>query len=240
MSAPHFFVDPPLEQQALLSPEDTRHALRSLRLRPGDEVTLGDDMGAVARGRVRGEQSGRAIIEVLSVTREEPGVPRLSVLLSPPKGERLAWATQKLGELGASELALLETERSVRKLDRTRMRQRLARLQAIAREAAMQSRQAFVMKVRAGGEVRTETARGDSPLVMLWEEADCRLADALPELPGHVRLLVGPEGGFSREEVAAARSAGGTTASLGRAILRSETAAVVAAALTLARYGRLG
>jgi 16S rRNA (uracil1498-N3)-methyltransferase len=76
--------------------------------------------------------------------------------------------------------------------------------------------------------------------VVLWEGATAPLAGALPEQAAAIRLLVGPEGGFSAAEVEAARGAGAALVSLGPGVLRTETAAMVGAALVLARYGRLG
>jgi 16S rRNA (uracil1498-N3)-methyltransferase len=110
----------------------------------------------------------------------------------------------------------------------------------VAREAAMQSSQAFVMDV--GGMVGMDEALAvdGTTLVMLWEAATAPLRSLLPPGPDAVRLLVGPEGGFSEQEAARARAAGAAPASLGANVLRTETAAVVGAALVLARYGRLG
>ena len=77
-------------------------------------------------------------------------------------------------------------------------------------------------------------------MVVMLEAGAKPLGTVLPKNPVAIRLLVGPEGGFAEHEVDAARRSGATVASLGRGILRTETAAVVASALVLARYGRLG
>lgn len=103
----------------------------------------------------------------------------------------------------------------------------------------MQSRQPFVMAIEDGGRLEDALVGGGS-VVMLWERAVERLGDLLPERADGITLLVGPEGGFSEVEAETARSAGAAVASLGPSILRTETAAVIGAALTLARYGRLG
>ena len=85
-----------------------------------------------------------------------------------------------------------------------------------------------------------ESVQTGSIVVALWEGATDPLAACLPSDSGEIRLVVGPEGGFEEREVDAMRRAGAALASLGQAILRTETAAVVGAALVLARYGRLG
>jgi 16S rRNA (uracil1498-N3)-methyltransferase len=104
----------------------------------------------------------------------------------------------------------------------------------------MQSRQPFVMEVRAGGSLVDEVVTAGHVTVVLWESADTRLGDLLPDDPRGIRLLVGPEGGLAEHEVHAAVEAGAVAASLGPSILRTESAAVVGGALVLARYGRLG
>jgi 16S rRNA (uracil1498-N3)-methyltransferase len=240
MSSPLFFVDSLKVGEVRLSEPDSRHATRSLRLHPGDQVTLADGAGLTGTGRLVGEGGSRAVIaveEVSSVAR--PG-PVLMVALAPPKGGRLTWAIQKLAELGVDEAVLLETERTVRAWNVSRRSRAEERLGAVAREAAMQARRPLVMKVRGGASLTEALGDGTGPAVMLWERATEPLAAALPPEAPRIRLLVGPEGGFSDEEAEAARRSGSALASLGEGVLRTETAAVVGAALVLAHYGRLG
>jgi 16S rRNA (uracil1498-N3)-methyltransferase len=164
----------------------------------------------------------------------------VSVAVASPKGERLSWAVQKLAELGVDEAVLMETGRSVRTWEGDRAGRAAERLRSVAREAAMQSRQPFVMEVvPATPFVEAFPPRG-AVGVLLWAGAGAGLAQVLPEVATGIRLLVGPEGGFSGEEIDTAREAGIAEASLGPSILRTETAALVGAALVLARYGRLG
>jgi 16S rRNA (uracil1498-N3)-methyltransferase len=104
----------------------------------------------------------------------------------------------------------------------------------------MQSRQPFVMEVIPSVPFLEALPPPGAMGVLLWAGARTGLAPVLPEDTPGVRLLVGPEGGFSEEEIDAAREAGVAEASLGPSILRTETAALVGASLVLARYGRLG
>lgn len=239
MSLPHFFVGTLDPKGVALSEADSRHALRSLRLRPGDRLSLADGEGAVADARLVGEVEGRAVVEVGEVRRVERTGPAVSVALAPPKGDRLGWAVQKLAELGVDEVVLVVTERSVRGWGESRAGRTVARLAAVAREAAMQSRRPFLMEVRPLVPLEEALASGGAP-VALWEGATEPLSACLPEEPGSIRIVVGPEGGFSEREVEVMREAGAPLASLGPGILRTETAAIVAAAMVLARYGRLG
>jgi 16S rRNA (uracil1498-N3)-methyltransferase len=237
---PHFFV-PALEVgDVRLSEADTRHALRSLRLRAGDDVTLADGKGTLGRGRVSGDDRGRAVVAVEDVSRVVRPAPMASVAFPPPKGSRLTWAVQKLAEIGVDEAVLIETERSVRGWRDERAGRALSRLRSVAREAAMQSRQAFVLDIRTGQSLDELLGEGTFVTVMLWERATASLTAGLPPEAGGVRVLVGPEGGFSDAEADLVSRSGGHVASLGESVLRTETAAVVGAALVLAHYGRLG
>jgi 16S rRNA (uracil1498-N3)-methyltransferase len=238
VSGPHFFVESLSGEQVELSADDSRHALRSLRTRQGDRLSLADGKGMVAWGRLAGERDGHAVVAIEEARRAAPRRPLVTLAIAPPTGDRLGWAVQKLAELGADELALLRTERSVRRLAPDRASRAMARLRVIAREAAMQSRQPWVMDVC--GPVDLGAAVDDTPTFLLWEGTAPGLVPLLPEGPSRVRLIVGPEGGFTHTEVEAARRGGATVASLGPSILRTETAAMVGATLVLARYGRLG
>lgn len=243
MSGPHFFAGAPQPgEPVILSPEDAAHAVRSRRLRPGDEFTSSDGKGALARCRV--VRAERLLVEGEVVERsvEERPRPALNVMLAPPKGDRLAWAVQKLAEVGADEIVLVEAARSVRRWDGDRAGRVGPRLEAVAREAAKQARRRFLPSV--GGPVPWDEAVVAPPggtLVLLWERSEAGLLAALPGAPpGSVTLVVGPEGGIPEDDAREAERAGAILASLGPNVLRTETAAVAGASVVLARYGRLG
>jgi 16S rRNA (uracil1498-N3)-methyltransferase len=240
VSAPQFFVDALEVGEVQLSESDSRHATRALRLSPGDPVTLADGDGRIGAGRLVGQSGSLAVIavdQVSTVARPEPVV---AVALAPPKGGRLTWAIQKLAELGVDEVFLLETERTVRAWSGSRRGRAEERLATVAREGAMQARRPFVMKVRGGVRMDELLDGAAIPPVMLWERATDPLASALPSAAARIELLIGPEGGFSDTEAEVARRTGAALVSLGEGVLRTETAAVVGAALVLAHYGRLG
>jgi 16S rRNA (uracil1498-N3)-methyltransferase len=237
MTASHFFVDSLSPGTVFLSHEDTAHALRSRRMRSGEPVTVADGRGAVGRGRLAGERNGLAAVDVEEVWRQPAPTPFVSVAVAAPKGDRLAWTIQKLAEIGVGETMLVHTERSVREWDEPRVDRAMDRLRSVAKEAAMQSRQPFIMKLEGPCPL---SAALDGSSVMLTEGARDPLQTVLPADPEVMRLVVGPEGGFADAEVEQANRSGAAVASLGPAILRTETAAVVGAALVLARYGRLG
>jgi 16S rRNA (uracil1498-N3)-methyltransferase len=256
VTAPHFFVEHLAGVEpghvAELSPADSRHALRALRLRPGEDVTLADGAGWFARGRMvpapgrGGDRRSVASVEVLEVEARAQPSPAVTVVMAPPKGDRLAWAVQKLAEVGSDRLVLVtDAERAVREVGGERGRALLERLRAIAREAAMQSRRPFVMEIAESGlDAVLEGVSARGPVLMLWEGATEPLGEALPSLraaaPDAILLLVGPEGSFAQSEIDRAQVAGAHLVSLGPSILRTETAALAAAAIVLSAFGRLG
>jgi 16S rRNA (uracil1498-N3)-methyltransferase len=243
VSRPHFFAGAPAPgETVVLEPEDAHHAILSLRLRPGDEFTSSDGHGAVARCRVT--RATRLLVEAEVEERTAGPMPRpsLSVLLAAPKGDRLTWAVQKLTEVGADRIVVVEAARSVRRWEGDRAARVPERLGAVAREAAKQSRRRTIPQV--AGPTPWDRAIGhaldEGPVVLLWEGADRALVDVLPPDPESLTLVIGPEGGVDEADARAAGEAGAVLASLGPNILRTETAAVAASAVALARYGRLG
>jgi 16S rRNA (uracil1498-N3)-methyltransferase len=201
-------------------------------------VSLADGKGIVGTGTLTADTDGLATVRVDQLSKAPSREPALSVALSPPKGERLSWVVQKLAEMGVDELEIIHTERSVRSWTPERTDHAMDRLRSISRQACMQARRPTIMEVwgsfQLGGVLDFEGT------VLLSEGATVRLGAALPADPDVIRLIVGPEGGFTEHEVQLARDSGAKVASLGPNILRTETAAVVAATLVLARYGRLG
>jgi 16S rRNA (uracil1498-N3)-methyltransferase len=244
MGVPHFFAGAPeAGETVILDADDAHHAIRSLRLRPGDRFTSSDGRGGLARCRVVRASGLLVEGEVEERITEARPRPVLRVLLSPPKGDRLAWAVQKLVEVGADEIVLVEATRSVRLWKGERASRAGERLDAVAREAAKQARRRFLPEVSGpvGWEEALDDAMGAGPVVVLWERAGEGLLRLLPpDPPDRLALVIGPEGGIPEEDATSARDRGALLASLGPNVLRTETAAVAATAVALARYGRLG
>ncbi|MGH2662759.1 MAG: RsmE family RNA methyltransferase [Actinomycetota bacterium] len=241
MSLPHFFAGAPEPgESVVLEAGDARHAIRSLRLRPGDRFTSSDGRGGLAQCRI--VRAAQLLVEGEVVERDVAPSPRpdVSVLLAPPRGERLSWAVQKLTEVGTDGIVLIEAPRSVRRWSGERASRAAGRMEAVAREAAKQSRRRFLPRVMGPIPWAEAVPAPDGRTMILWEGASHRLSTLLPlDAPEAVALVIGPEGGISEEDAREAERSGALLASLGPQILRTETAAIVAATMTLARYGRL-
>ena len=228
--------DPP----AMLSidGEEAAHALRVKRLAPGERIEVLDGHGTIALGEVQPDadqptaHARRHSDRTLTVRLIErrfiaPIRPEVEVCAATPKGQAVDQMIDQLAQVGAAAWRPLHTSRSVvdprpAKLDR---------LERIAHEACKQSGRAWLLRI----DPRMDFAQALPPPAGVA----LVLADASgAPLPANfrsdrIRLLIGPEGGFTPEELAAARSAGTTIARFGPHTMRIETAAVAAAALLL-------
>jgi 16S rRNA (uracil1498-N3)-methyltransferase len=225
-----FFLDaPPDAGRAVLTGDEARHLLRVLRAREGDEVIVFAGTGVAWPARV--VRIGRDEVE-LAVggpdSRAADPAPALTIAVALPKGERQKWLVEKLTELGVSCLVPLVTDRGVAEATPAA----LARLRRTVIEACKQCGRNTLLEIATPATPAELLGRLDPatwPLV-----ADPTGAPLVtlprPESPGGILALVGPEGGFTCEEVAGAVAAGCAPVSLGPHVLRIETAAIAAAA----------
>ena len=226
---------------SLFRVEGERHHYlrRVLRVDEGDEVEVFDGQGRAFSARVA-KLEETALELVLGHERREAPVRRVTVVQGLPKGEKLEWVIEKAVELGASAIVPAEAERSVVRLDAARAVRRHERWQKIANEAARQCGRSdvpTVLPLMPMARVREALEPGCVLLVLDEEERARPLSQALPPSPTPVALVVGPEGGLTREEVAELVSEGGVPVTLGGLILRTETAALAALSALAALWG---
>jgi 16S rRNA (uracil1498-N3)-methyltransferase len=224
-----FFVDPAaIVGEQFRVPETIAHQVtRVLRLRDGDEIMLLDGSGHEVRCRLEG---GHCVVLERGAAGGEPRH-QLTVWQALLKGDHLEPVIRHGTELGIARFGLFVSERCVARELHPR---RLDRLRAVAREAAEQSERGIVPPIDAPvtfAEALNAAAPGS---VLLFERHDGKRLTEMEPPPG---VFIGPEGGFSQDEVAAAERAGLAIAGLGPRILRSETVAVAVAAATLSRTG---
>jgi 16S rRNA (uracil1498-N3)-methyltransferase len=213
---------------------ELRH-LRTLRLGPGERLIVFDETGTeheVRIERVGGHGADAIILTSHHPARESP----LDLTLVPAllKGAKMDFVIEKATELGVRRVVPLQSRYA---LDRGG---RVERWRRIALAAAKQSGRTHVPEVDAPAPIADVIARAWPGLrLMAWEGEREAPLTALPARADAVVVLVGPEGGFADDEVAAARAAGFHTLTLAPRILRAETAALTAVALCLHRWGDL-
>ncbi len=216
----------------MLAPAQARHLRDVLRLREGDSVEVFDDEGRTARGEVAAVTPDNVRLRVSDIT--TPGTSEFTwtIAAAVPKGPRADWMIEKLAELGTAAFIPLKTERSVTHPGGT---EKIARWTRLATEAARQSGRAGVMKIDALTEVREVIAAGGANWYLSPDKEAGAIKDLLSSEPATTRkILIGPEGGWSREEITAFEQSGARAVRIARNTLRVETAAVAAAAIMAA------
>ena len=221
--------------------EPANHVARVLRLNVGDAITVFDGEGAEYIARIAAVSRGEVHIvlgERRANERESPL--RLTLAQGISRGERMDWVVQKAVELGVTRIVPVLTERSVVRLDAAQAHSKQRHWSAIAVSACEQSGRAQLPQIAAAVPLAVWLA-GLPPgglRVLPSPDGAAGLA-SLPPLIREVLVLIGPEGGLSDSEAAAAIGSGFRPVRLGPRVLRTETAAVVALALLQQRFGDL-
>ena len=227
-----------------------RRLSRVLRLSPGDRVVLLDNSGSEYEVALASFTRDAVEAEVLAV-REGTSESRIYLTLyqGVMKGEKFDWVLQKGTEMGVSAFVPLICRRSVPQERGTRPAARYARWEKIVTEAAEQSGRSRLPKIEEPTAFRDAcegVAGAGASSVIPWEqETDTGLRSALSQLhledhSPRVNIFIGPEGGFEEAEVDYARSCGVIPLSLGKRILRSESAGIAVVAAVLYEAGELG
>jgi len=217
-------------------PGEVHHCVRVRRVQPGDEVECFDGQGRSGRGRVVRAGAREVVVSVAEVRDGAQPAGGLHVAASLIRPSRFDWMIEKLTELGTARITPLVTERTTIRPGRYEATGRLARWRRLAAEAAKQcggdtvpvidapeAFDTFLKGLPAPARVLIPTLAVDAPPL---RTAAAGLAGA-----GMLTVLIGPEGDFTAGEVAAAQARGAQPVSLGRRTLRSETAAIAAAAV---------
>lgn len=222
---------------------DLAHRLaRVLRARPGDSIVLFTGDG---REHVVSLDSVSATTIAGRVVESRAGLPepdvRLTLYQSVVKGERFEWVLEKGTELGVARFVPLATGRAV--VHSSASSARLARWRRIVIEATEQCGRCVVPEVAAQQSLDDALTTATGHVLLPYEGESVLGLRAAVRTAGEVRdvgVLIGPEGGFSEAEVARAVAVGATAVSLGRRILRSETAGIATVAAVMYELGQLG
>jgi 16S rRNA (uracil1498-N3)-methyltransferase len=243
-----FFVDEIKDEEPwiTITGSEARHITKVLRMSPGDRLILMDQQGKRCRARIE-SVSVREVRVFLEAPLPAPPAPPVEISLCQAllKSNAMDYMVQKASELGVASILPFQTPRTVVKVTRDGSGARLRHWREIARNAAKQSdkdRPARIAAATSFGELITRFKEEEALRVILWENEEARdLKDLLrsTENPGRVIAVIGPEGGFSEEEVSFARSAGFLSVSLGARILRAETAAIALAVVVQYEWGDL-
>jgi len=242
-AGPPVFLVPPGGLTAavitLTGPEG-HHAAVVRRLRPGERADVSDGAGTLAAGVVTDVGRDSVTLAIQAVQAVPAPQPRLAVAQALPKGDRGELAVELMSEVGVDAVIPWAAARSVTRWQAERGAKALAKWRATAREAAKQSRRAWLPEITDLASTATLAQRVGAAACAVVLEADATAK--LHELPlpaaGDILLLVGPEGGISPAERTTLREAGAVEARLGPTVLRTSTAGAAAAAVLLSRTAR--
>ncbi|MDP6908472.1 MAG: RsmE family RNA methyltransferase [Flavobacteriales bacterium] len=218
----HLFYQPELQNGLLeLSEEETRHAVRVLRLNAGDEIEVTDGKGVRAKAEITEISKRRCSFQILEQSKEtQPILPKIAI--APTKSmDRFEWFLEKAVELGVSEICPIlcfNSERRVLKQDRC---------EKILLAAMKQSQRNWLPSLHALTSYADLINQANEPLLL----AHCRKADKVGltnSLETNSWIIIGPEGDFAMDEIELALKNGATEIELGKSRLRTETAGIFA------------
>ncbi|CAH1220921.1 Ribosomal RNA small subunit methyltransferase E [Paenibacillus plantiphilus] len=253
-----YFVTPAQlgDNEVILSGDDAHHAVRVMRMEPGDEIIVSDGEARAAKAVIRAAAPDRVEADIAAWLPMD-GEPLWAVTIaqSLPKGDKMELVIQKGTEIGAAAFLPFQSERMIVQYDNKKEAKRLERWSKIAKEAAEQahrSRIPTVEPVKTWRQLIAAAAAYDLVLFCYEKEGGsggAGLRDAVRDYRSregsHVEqlrllLIVGPEGGFTEREAAEAENAGAVVVGLGKRILRTETAAMVGLACLMYESGEMG
>lgn len=210
---------------------DVNHMVNVLRMKVGEEVSVHDDVNRKYLCRIAELQEDKVCLSILEQQTSDTELPcRIYLFQGLPKGDKMEWIIQKGVELGAYAIVPVATKRAVVKLDEKKAQKKVARWNSIAESAAKQSGRGMipeVLPVMKFSEALQFAKELDLNLIP-YEKAE-RIADTKQRIekirPGQsIGIFIGPEGGFEEAEVEMAKEMQAIPVTLGRRILRTETA----------------
>lgn len=237
-----WFFTEKIEETHIITGEDARHISRALRMSVGECITLCDkdktehicriekinDNGVLVREVSRSECLHEASIDV-------------TLFAALTKGDKMESVIQKSVELGVHSIVPVLTNRCISRPDSRSAEKKRQRYQKIAEQAAMQSQRAIIPEVSGFCELRTaaEALSAFDKAIMFYEGGGKPLRELIESTDKKIAVFTGPEGGYEESEVALLTQSGAYTATLGKRILRAETAPIAALAAIMFHTGNL-
>ena len=239
---PRFFTGNIDENTGLITGDDAKHIAKVLRMRPGERLIACDQNGQDYHCIIEQVGEKEVTLQVQQVTpcQAEPDI-RVRLYQAMPKSDKMELIIQKAVELGVAEVIPVQTHRCVSKPDTKSMAKKLERYNRIALEAAKQCGRGIIPQVLPMmdyKEALNRMAQDDTALVF-YENSTASFAQCLQKPAKTISVMVGAEGGFEPEEIAAAWEKGIASVSLGPRILRCETAPLAALAVIMYQTGNM-
>ena len=239
---PRFFTDPSNidGSEIKITGSDVNHIKNVLRMRAGEEISVSDGAGKDYFGKIRSIDRDCVLIDIENSWDSYVELPaEITLFQGLPKADKMELIIQKAVELGACAIVPVITKRTIVRWDEKKQDKKLARWQGIAESAAKQSGRGIIPKVTApvSFSAALEQARFMEAAVIPYEKAEGMEAarEKVRSMRGKksIGVFIGPEGGFDTDEIEAAIKAGVCSITLGRRILRTETAGLTALSILM-------
>ncbi len=244
---PRFYIPHPhLEDQFLtVKGQEVRHIRRVLRLREGDEITLFDGSGQTYQGRIVQDRPTSLVVKVEAISCSKSDSPlEITLAQSLLKGEKMDYLVQKATELGIREIIPFFSSRSIPLLEKSKKSEKHYRWEKIAIEASKQCGRGYLPRIAPPCNFSEMLSLGhdESVRLILYEREGNRLKEVLKELKDRKKIfsVIGPEGGFSEEEIEQSKKKGFIPIYLGERILRAETASLCLLSILQYELGDIG
>lgn len=227
------------ENEAVITGEEAKHISRVLRMKKGDNVTLCDGEGNFYEAVLTAFSENSVTAEILSerIAETEPKT-KITLYQGIPKNPKLETIVQKATEIGALRIVPMATKRAVAKIEKGN---KIDRLRKIALEASKQSKRGVVPEVCEPvtfSEAVKEASKAELSIIPYEEETEKSLKSVLSgKTPATVSVMIGPEGGFDESEIKLAKDMGIISVTLGKRILRTETAGLAVMSAVLYELG---
>lgn len=229
----------------IIEGEDVKHISKVLRCRIGEELEICDNDNNEYICEITNIDKSQVelnIVEVVDIKRESDL--KIKVYQGLPKGPKMEMILQKLTEVGVDEIILVQTKRTVVKVDDKKEDKKIERWERIIYEAAKQSKRGKIPKLRgvlSFKEALADMKENDFNIAPYENERTKSIKQAIKGVDiKNIGIFVGPEGGFEDTEIKSIEEIGGQSVSLGPRILRTETASLVASSIVLYELSDLG
>lgn len=229
----HFFVTPEQvrENQIYIEGSDVNHMKNVLRMKIGEELQVSDGENKKYRCKIEAFTEREVCVTILEELKSDTELPsKLYLFQGLPKSDKMEWIVQKAVELGVWEIIPVATKRAVVKLDEKKAAKKVERWNSISESGAKQSGRTVIPEVKQVMSYKEALAYAKQLDVVLipyeLEEGMQETKQLIRSInPGQsVGIFIGPEGGFEQEEIGMAMESGATPVTLGKRILRTETA----------------
>ena len=236
-----FFTDESISADSfVISGENAKHISKVLRMNKGETLTLVTPDRTEYLCEISDITADNVIVKVLekALCQNEPSV-EVTLYQALPKGDKMDYIIQKCVELGVTKIVPVVSARCISRPDAKSLAKKQVRWQKIALQAAMQSRRGIVPQVCecVNFSKAAELSKENDKTIIFYEMGGESVKNILTKTPKSIGIFIGSEGGFEQDEVDRIAADGGKTATLGKRILRCETAPLAALSIIMYQTG---